>query len=201
IRSATRATRPAPFPYTTLFRSRAPGAGDSSGGAHHRAVAAALARGRVVEAGFLEPRPHDPRADRRAAPGVRRDQGHREDEARRGMSKPFAGVRILDFTRYLAGPYGTYQLALLGADVVKIESHEGDESRHLLISKEWADRKMASSFLAVNANKRSVTLDLRKPRAVEIVKRLVGDADVVWENFRPGVMERLGLGYETLSAI
>src|SRR5205823_11688371 len=83
IRSATRATRPAPFPYTTLFRSRAPGAGDSSGGAHHRAVAAALARGRVVEAGFLEPRPHDPRADRRAAPGVRRDQGHREDEARR----------------------------------------------------------------------------------------------------------------------
>ena len=117
------------------------------------------------------------------------------------MTKPFAGVRILDFTRYLAGPYGTYQLALLGADVVKIESHEGDESRHLLISKEWADRKMASSFLAVNANKRSITLDLRKPRAIEIVKRLVSGADIVWENFRPGVMERLGLGYEALSAI
>src|SRR6266403_3023075 len=117
------------------------------------------------------------------------------------MTKPFAGVRILDFTRYLAGPYGTYQLALLGADVVKIESLEGDESRHLLISREWADRKMASSFLAVNANKRSITLDLRTPRAVEIVKRLVGGADIVWENFRPGVMERLGLGYETLSAI
>ncbi len=117
------------------------------------------------------------------------------------MTKPFAGVRILDFTRYLAGPYGTYQLALLGADVVKIESQEGDESRHLLISKEWADRKMASSFLAVNANKRSVTLDLRKPAAVEIVKRLVAGADVVWENFRPGVMDRLGLGYETLAAI
>jgi len=117
------------------------------------------------------------------------------------MSKPFAGVRILDFTRYLAGPYGTYQLALLGADVIKLESHEGDESRHLLISKEWADRKMASSFLAVNANKRSVTLDLRKPAAVEIVKRLVTTADVVWENFRPGVMERLGLGYDALAAI
>jgi crotonobetainyl-CoA:carnitine CoA-transferase CaiB-like acyl-CoA transferase len=117
------------------------------------------------------------------------------------MSKPFAGVRILDFTRYLAGPYGTYQLALLGADVIKIESREGDESRHLLISKEWADRKMASSFLAVNANKRSLTLDLRKPEAVEIVKRLVPGADVVWENFRPGVMERLGLGYETLAAL
>jgi crotonobetainyl-CoA:carnitine CoA-transferase CaiB-like acyl-CoA transferase len=117
------------------------------------------------------------------------------------MSKPFAGVRILDFTRYLAGPYGTYQLALLGADVVKIESHEGDESRHLLISQEWADRKMASSFLAVNANKRSVTLNLRKPAAVDIVERLVTGADVVWENFRPGVMERLGLGYNALSAI
>src|SRR5687768_4975516 len=117
------------------------------------------------------------------------------------MSRPFAGIRILDFTRYLAGPFGTYQLALLGADVVKIESHEGDESRHLLISREWAERKMASSFLAVNANKRSITLDLRKPEAVTIVKRLVGGADVVWENFRPGVMDRLGLGYETLAAI
>src|SRR5258707_10966581 len=60
---------------------------------------------------------------------------------------------------------------------------------------------MASSFLAVNANKRSLTLDLRKPRAVEIVTRLVGGADIVWENFRPGVMERLGLGYEALSAV
>jgi crotonobetainyl-CoA:carnitine CoA-transferase CaiB-like acyl-CoA transferase len=117
------------------------------------------------------------------------------------MTKPFAGVRILDFTRYLAGPYGTYQLALLGADVIKLESHDGDESRHLLISKEWADRKMASSFLAVNANKRSVTLDLRKPAAVAVVKRLIEHADVVWENFRPGVMDRLGLGYETLAAI
>jgi crotonobetainyl-CoA:carnitine CoA-transferase CaiB-like acyl-CoA transferase len=117
------------------------------------------------------------------------------------MSKPFAGVRILDFTRYLAGPYGTYQLALLGADVLKIESQEGDETRHLLVSREWADRKMASSFLAVNANKRSITLDLRRPEAVEVVKRLVAGADVVWENFRPGVMDRLGLGYETLSAL
>jgi crotonobetainyl-CoA:carnitine CoA-transferase CaiB-like acyl-CoA transferase len=115
--------------------------------------------------------------------------------------KPFAGVRILDFTRYLAGPYGTYQLALLGADVVKIESHEGDETRHLLVNREWADRKMASSFLAVNANKRSITLDLRKPAAIEVIKRLVPTADVVWENFRPGVMDRLGLGYDALAAI
>ncbi len=117
------------------------------------------------------------------------------------MSKPFAGVRILDFTRYLAGPYGTYQLALLGADVVKIESRDGDETRSQLVGKEWAARKMPPGFLAVNGNKRSLTLDLRRPEAVEIVKRLVTRADVVWENFRPGVMDKLGVGYDTLSAI
>jgi crotonobetainyl-CoA:carnitine CoA-transferase CaiB-like acyl-CoA transferase len=117
------------------------------------------------------------------------------------MSKPFAGVRILDFTRYLAGPYGTYQLALLGADVVKIESRDGDETRHQLISPEWAARKMPPGFLAVNGNKRSLTLDLRRPEAVEVVERLVTTTDVVWENFRPGVMDRLGLGYAALSAL
>ena len=117
------------------------------------------------------------------------------------MTRPFAGVRILDFTRYLAGPYGTYQLALLGADVVKIESLEGDETRGQLADRKWAERKMAPSFLAVNGNKRSITLDLRRPEAVEIVKRLVVGTDVVWENFRGGVMDRLGLGYETLAAI
>jgi crotonobetainyl-CoA:carnitine CoA-transferase CaiB-like acyl-CoA transferase len=117
------------------------------------------------------------------------------------VSKPFAGIRILDFTRYLAGPYGTYQLALLGADVVKIEAREGDETRHQLVGKEWAERKMPPGFLAVNGNKRSITLDLRRPEAVEVVKRLVPTADVVWENFRPGVMDRLGLGYETLAAL
>src|SRR5207247_9191839 len=107
----------------------------------------------------------------------------------------------LAFALVPPGAYGSYARARLGADVVKIESHEGDESRHLLVSKQWADRKMASSFLAVNANKRSITLDLRKPAAVEVVKRLATRADVVWENFRPGVMDRLGLGYETLAAI
>jgi crotonobetainyl-CoA:carnitine CoA-transferase CaiB-like acyl-CoA transferase len=117
------------------------------------------------------------------------------------VSKPFAGVRILDFTRYLAGPYGTYQLALLGADVVKIESHEGDDTRNQLADRAWAERKMAPSFLAVNGNKRSITLDLRRPEAVAIVKKLAATADVVWENFRGGVMDRLGLGYEALCAV
>jgi crotonobetainyl-CoA:carnitine CoA-transferase CaiB-like acyl-CoA transferase len=117
------------------------------------------------------------------------------------VTRPFAGVRILDFTRYLAGPYGTYQLALLGADVIKIESHEGDETRLSPASREWAERKMAPSFLSMNGNKRSITLDLRRPEGIEIVRRLVVGADVVWENFRGGVMDRLGLGYEALSAI
>jgi crotonobetainyl-CoA:carnitine CoA-transferase CaiB-like acyl-CoA transferase len=117
------------------------------------------------------------------------------------VTRPFAGVRILDFTRYLAGPYGTYQLALLGADVVKIESREGDETRAQPADRGWAARKMAPSFLAVNGNKRSITLDLRRPEAVEVVKRLVTGADVVWENFRGGVMDRLGLGYDALSAV
>jgi len=115
--------------------------------------------------------------------------------------KPFAGVRILDFTRYLAGPYGTYQLALLGAEVIKIEPRDGDDTRQTLSSREWAERKMSPGFLAVNANKRSITLDTRRPEAVEIVKRLVRTADVVWENFRPGVMDKLGVGYEALSKI
>src|SRR5262249_8205997 len=127
--------------------------------------------------------------------------GDDQDQAGTHMSKPFAGVRILDFTRYLAGPYGTYQLALLGADVVKIESREGDETRSQLISKEWAEPKLPPGVMGVNGNKRSITLDWRRPEAVEIVKRLVTSADVVWENFRPGVMDKLGVGYEALSAI
>ena len=117
------------------------------------------------------------------------------------MTKPFAGIRILDFTRYVAGPFGTYQLALLGADVIKIEPKAGEEMRHSQLSKEWAAKGLGPSFLGINSNKRSLTLDLQKPKAVEIVRRLAKDADVVWENFRPGVMDRFGLGYEALKAI
>jgi crotonobetainyl-CoA:carnitine CoA-transferase CaiB-like acyl-CoA transferase len=117
------------------------------------------------------------------------------------VTKPFAGIRILDFTRYVAGPYGTYQLALLGADVVKIEPKTGDEMRQSQVSKEWAAKGLGPSFMGINANKRSLTLDLQKPKAIEIVKRLAKTADIVWENFRPGVMDRFGLGYEALKAI
>ncbi len=117
------------------------------------------------------------------------------------MTKPFAGVRILDFTRYVAGPFGSYQLALLGADVIKIEPRSGDEMRRSQLSKEWSERGLAPSFMALNANKRSLTLDLTNPQAAEIVGRLAERADVIWENFRPGVMEKFGLGYEALSRI
>jgi len=117
------------------------------------------------------------------------------------MTKPFAGIRILDFTRYVAGPFGTYQMALLGADVIKIEPKAGDDMRHSQMSKEWAAKGLGPSFMGINSNKRSLTLDLQKPAAVEIVKRLVKDADIVWENFRPGIMDRFGLGYEVLKGI
>ena len=118
------------------------------------------------------------------------------------MNKPFAGIRILDFTRYVAGPFGTYQFALLGADVIKIEPKTGDDMRRSSPVKwEGSAQGLGPSFLGINSNKRSITLDLAKPQAVEIVKRLAENADIVWENFRPGVMERFGLGYETLRAL
>ena len=117
------------------------------------------------------------------------------------MTKPFEGIRILDFTQVFAGPFGTYQLALLGADVIKVERKGGENMRFSPGSKEWAERAMAPTWCAVNANKRNIELDLKDPKAIEIVKRLAAKADVVAENFRPGVMDRLGIGYEALSQI
>jgi crotonobetainyl-CoA:carnitine CoA-transferase CaiB-like acyl-CoA transferase len=117
------------------------------------------------------------------------------------MTRPFANVRILDFTQVLAGPYGSYQLALLGAEVIKVERREGEDMRRTPLSREWADRGMAPSWLAINGNKRSLTLDLQKPAAIEILNRLAVKADVVMENFRPGVMDRLGIGYQALRKI
>ena len=117
------------------------------------------------------------------------------------MTKPFAGVRIIDFTRVLAGPYASYQLSLLGADVIKIESRDGDDMRYGSRANEWEKRGLAAPWIAVNAGKRSVTFDLKKPPAIAAIKRLVATADVVMENFRPGVMDNLGIGYEALRAI
>jgi crotonobetainyl-CoA:carnitine CoA-transferase CaiB-like acyl-CoA transferase len=117
------------------------------------------------------------------------------------VTRPFEGVRILDFTQVLAGPYASYQLALLGADVIKVERREGEDMRRTPLSKEWAERGLAPGWQAINGGKRSLTLDLQKPEAIEIVKRLATKADVVMENFRPGVMDKLGIGYQALSEI
>ena len=117
------------------------------------------------------------------------------------MTRPFEGVKILDFTQVLAGPYASYQLALLGADVIKVERREGEDMRQTPLSKEWGDRGLAPGWQAINGNKRSLTLDLRRKEAIEIVKRIAAKADVVMENFRPGVMDKLGIGYAALSEI
>jgi crotonobetainyl-CoA:carnitine CoA-transferase CaiB-like acyl-CoA transferase len=117
------------------------------------------------------------------------------------VTRPFEGVKILDFTQVLAGPYASYQLALLGADVVKVERREGEDMRRTPLSREWAERGLAPGWQAINGNKRSLTLDLSKPEAIAIVKQLAAQADVVMENFRPGVMDKLGIGYAALSQI
>ncbi len=113
--------------------------------------------------------------------------------------KLLEGVRILDLTNVLAGPFCCYQLAQLGADVIKIEvPKSGDLARRLGADPELNKRLMGASFLAQNAGKRSLTINLKNQDGKEIFCRLVATADVVIENFRPGVMDRLGLGYETL---
>ncbi len=113
-----------------------------------------------------------------------------------------AGIRVLDLTNVLAGPYCAYQLALLGADVVKVEQPAGgDLARQLGASPELNKAGMGASFLAQNAGKRSVTLDLKKEADRERFLDLVATADALVENFRPGVMARLGLGYEALKAV
>jgi crotonobetainyl-CoA:carnitine CoA-transferase CaiB-like acyl-CoA transferase len=117
------------------------------------------------------------------------------------MTRPFANVHVLDFTQVLAGPYGSYQLALLGADVIKVERREGEDMRRTPLSRVWAERGMAPSWLAINGNKKSLTLDFRKPAAIDILRKLAAKADVVMENFRGGVMDRLGIGYKALSEI
>lgn len=111
---------------------------------------------------------------------------------------PLNGVKILDFTHVLSGPYGSALLGDLGADIIKIESPVGDSTR-------WAIppslKGESSYFFCVNRNKRSMALDLKKPAAKKIIKHMVADCDVVMENFRPGVMDRLGIGYDQLTAI
>jgi len=118
------------------------------------------------------------------------------------MSSALAGIRVLDLTNVLAGPFCAYQLALLGAEVIKIEVPDGgDLARQLGADPALNARHMGASFLAQNAGKKSVTLNLKKAQGKDVLKRLVESADVLVENFRPGVMARLGLAYDDLVAV
>jgi crotonobetainyl-CoA:carnitine CoA-transferase CaiB-like acyl-CoA transferase len=110
------------------------------------------------------------------------------------MNRAFAGLRVLDFTTTIAGPHCGRLLADLGADVVKVESPEGDVMRSRLPLRNGA----SSYFGQLNAGKRSVVLDLKDPRAVAAARRLALDADILVENYRPGVMRRLGLDFGVL---
>ena len=113
------------------------------------------------------------------------------------MTQPLAGIRVADFSHVMAGPYATHLLRLLGAEVIKIEAPgKGDAMRHY-----GADRRydgMAPAFIAVNAGKKSIDLDLKSPADLDVARQIVDRCDVLVENFRPGVMARLGLGYESV---
>ncbi len=116
-------------------------------------------------------------------------------------TEPLTGLRVLDLTNVLAGPYCCYQLALMGAEVIKVERPGGgDLARELGADADRNTAGMGISFLAQNAGKKSVTLDLKSAQGKALLKQLVGTADVLVENFRPGVMDRLDLGYEVLQA-
>ena len=107
------------------------------------------------------------------------------------------GIRVLDFTAMMSGPYATRLMADLGAEVLKIEPPEGDHIR----SRPPTRQGRSTYFAQLNAGKKSLALDLKKPAAIALVKQLVAGADALVENYRPGVMQRLGLDYDTLAAI
>ncbi|MGE0231788.1 MAG: CaiB/BaiF CoA transferase family protein [Flavobacteriaceae bacterium] len=113
------------------------------------------------------------------------------------MSGSLAGVKVLDFTQMMAGPLCSMVLGDMGATVVKVEPEEGDAMRHIS-HKHFG---MSENFIALNRNKRSLVLDLKDPSCTPIIHELVRDADVVLENFRPGVAEKLGLGWDELREI
>lgn len=118
------------------------------------------------------------------------------------MFQPLKGIRVVDLSQVLAGPYATYQLALMGAEVLKIEKPgEGDWTRMGGPLPDLAQRRMALAFLAHNAGKKSVTIDLKAPEGRELAKALIATADVFVENFKPGVAERLGLGFDAVRAV
>ncbi|WP_343562167.1 CaiB/BaiF CoA transferase family protein [Kiloniella sp. b19] len=118
------------------------------------------------------------------------------------MAKMLEGIRVLDLTNVLAGPFCCHQLVHFGAEVIKVEAAgRGDLARQLGADPALNAKNMGVSFLAQNAGKKSVTVNLKNPDGKPLFKRLVKTADVVVENFRPGVMNRLGVGYDVLGAL
>jgi crotonobetainyl-CoA:carnitine CoA-transferase CaiB-like acyl-CoA transferase len=116
--------------------------------------------------------------------------------------RPFAGIRVLDITHVLAGPFATYQLALFGADVIRIENpRDPDQTRLDGADPDLSAAGMGTHFLIQNAGKRSVTLDLKTEGGRAVLCRLVADADILVENFRPGAMRALGLGPEDMAKL
>ena len=113
--------------------------------------------------------------------------------------KPLSQIRILDLTNVLAGPFCCHQLAHMGAEVIKVEvPGSGDLARQLGADPSLNKKNMGVSFLAQNSGKKSITINLKDPQGKALFRKLVKTADVVVENFRPGVMDRLNVGYETL---
>jgi crotonobetainyl-CoA:carnitine CoA-transferase CaiB-like acyl-CoA transferase len=113
--------------------------------------------------------------------------------------RPFEGIRIIDITHVLAGPFAAYQLGVLGADVIKVESpNDPDQARHLGTDADLNLAGMGTGYLTQASNKRSITIDLKTDEGREILRGLVETADVLVENYRPGAFEELGLGYEEL---
>lgn len=118
------------------------------------------------------------------------------------MSHSLNSFRVLDMTNVLAGPFCCHQLAHMGADVIKVEQPgSGDLARQLGADQALNEQGMGISYLAQNAGKKSITLNLKHPKGKEILMALVETADVIVENFRPGVMDRLGLGYKDLKKV
>ena len=116
--------------------------------------------------------------------------------------RPFEGIRIIDITHVLAGPFAAYQLAVLGADVIKVEAPDDpDQSRDSGTDRALNRRNMGTGFLTQGSNKRSITLDLKTEDGREILKQLVAKSDVLVQNYRPGAFTALGLGYEDLIKI
>jgi crotonobetainyl-CoA:carnitine CoA-transferase CaiB-like acyl-CoA transferase len=118
------------------------------------------------------------------------------------MSKAFEGIRVLDLSQVLAGPSCGLQLAMLGADVIKIEPPQGgDQMRNRVLASRFGDQDMAGAFLAMNMGKRSLALDIKAEQGKVILFDMIRGADVILHNFRAGVVDRLGLDYESVRAI